>query len=136
MLLADMHRWLDPQNQLVVVPISDREAWEYLRFPLPRDDGALSCQVLAALVASEVQRVGASSFFVAIFASSSEVRPRPNLQFAVTARVHQNGVHLQGSFYLCDVGWGSYTCDHPECAGPLPINELKRGAALLDSLGE
>ena len=74
--------------------------------------------------------------FVAIFSSSSEVRPRPNLQFAVTARVHQDGVHLQGSFYLSDAGWGSYTCDHPECAGPIQIAELRRGAALLDSLGE
>lgn len=138
LILADIAEFLRyPRETLVVIVMGDDPAWEVLSFPLPPRDDALSCRVLAAMVASEVTRVsGAHHILLATFSASAPVRAFENMQFTVSVRVHKDEVHLAGSFYVSPAGWGSYTCDDPECAGPLPLSDLAEGAAMVASMGD
>jgi hypothetical protein len=134
LVLADVASHLNPQDALVVVPIDDANETECLTYPLPARDDALSCQVIAALVAAEfARRPEVGWVFLATFCDSERSRPHESLQFAVMMRLHQDGIHLTGSFYVSAAGWGSYTCDDPECLGPRHPRELEEGAAYLHS---
>ena len=137
LLLADIRAMLRPRETLVVVPITPSDSWEFLTFPLPAKDDALSCQMTAVMVAATLRQFpDADQIFVATFSDRAAVRPVENVQFTVIMRVHQDDIHLMGSYYASETGWGSYMCDHPECAGPRPLEELERGATRLTSLGE
>ena len=136
-MLADIQAYLRPSETLVVVPITDSDAWTFLTFPLPGHDDALTCQITSAMVAAELRRFPrAHQIFVATFTNRQPRRPMENLQWAVIARAHEGGVHLLGSYYVSDAGWGSYLCDHPDCTGPRPLHELVEGAERLASLGD
>ena len=85
-------------------------------------------EVIKAVVAAEVRGYRRTkSVFMVTFCSDSFFRPHAEVQDAVQARLHEDDIHLLASFYVSSLGYGTYNCDHPECAGPRDLRGLHGG---------